>query len=120
MKAWPTRDRPSLASARNCCSTIGGHASSVHPEWVEEGCFAAGIPGRVRFIYLPKRGNYNWTGTIVKGLEPDVVYSAFYFDPATGRRFEQSVVSAPSGAYASPRLPSPQDWVLVLETREGE
>jgi hypothetical protein len=90
----------------------------VHPEWVEEGCFAAGIPGKVRFIYLPKRGIYNWSGTTVKGLKPDVVYSAFYFDPATGRRFEQGVTSAPSGEYKSPRLPSPQDWVLVLQTKE--
>lgn len=88
----------------------------VHPEWAEADCFAAGIPRKVRFIYQPKRGIYNWNGTIVKGLEPDVRYSAFYFDPATGRRFDQGAVDAPAGAYASPRLPSPQDWVLVLET----
>ena len=57
----------------------------VHPEWTDKDCFAAGIPGRIRFIYQPKRGIYNWKGTIVKGLEPDLRYSAFYFDPATGR-----------------------------------
>ena len=33
-----------------------------HPEWVQEGCFAAGIPGQVRFIYLPRRNLYNSTG----------------------------------------------------------
>ena len=90
----------------------------VHPEWAEKDSFAAGIPGQVRFIYQPKRGIYNWTGTIVKGLEPNVSYSAFYFDPATGRRFDQGSISAPSGEYKSPRLPSPQDWVLVLENKE--
>lgn len=87
----------------------------VHPEWAEQDCYAAGIPKKVRFIYLPKRGIYNWNGTVVKGLEEDVVYSAFYFDPATGRRFEQGITSASSAEYKSPRLPSPQDWVLVLE-----
>jgi hypothetical protein len=90
----------------------------VHPEWAEEGCFAAGIPGQVRFIYLPKKGIYNWSGTTVKELEADVSYTAYYFDPATGRRFDQGAVTAPSGQYESPPLPSPQDWVLVLEARE--
>lgn len=90
----------------------------VHPEWAEKDCFAAGIPGEVRFIYQPKRGIYNWTGMIVKGLEPNVSYSAFYFDPATGRRFDQGRIKAPSGEYKSPRLPSPQDWLLVLENKE--
>ncbi len=87
----------------------------VHPEWAEADCFAAGIPGKVRFIYQPKRGIYNWGGTVVKNLEPNVSYSAYYFDPATGRRFLQGTISAPSGEYRSPGLPSPQDWVLVLE-----
>jgi hypothetical protein len=87
----------------------------VHPEWAEKDCFAAGIPGQVRFIYQPRRNIYNWTGTVVKGLEPGVTYSAFYFDPATGRRFPQGHITAPTGEYKSPRLPSPQDWVFVLE-----
>ncbi|MBI5835099.1 MAG: DUF4038 domain-containing protein [Armatimonadetes bacterium] len=59
-----------------------------HPDWVEEGSFAAGIPGEVRLAYLPKRGVYNWTGPSLKGLERDVPYHAFYFDPVRGRRFE--------------------------------
>jgi len=88
-----------------------------HPEWAEGDCFAAGIPGEVRFIYQPGRGIYNWNGTIVKDLEPDVPYSAYYFDPASGRRFDQGTVIS-SGQYKAPRLPSPQDWVLVLEKVE--
>jgi len=90
----------------------------VHPEWVEDWCFAAGIPGKVTVVYLPKRGIYNWKGTTVQRLAPDVVYSSFYFDPATGRRFDQGVISAPSGEWKTPRLPSPQDWVLVLHAKE--
>ena len=64
-----------------------------HPEWAEEDCFAAGIPGEVRFIYQPRRTIYNWKGTVVKDLESDIPYSAFYFDPATGRRFDQGMVT---------------------------
>jgi len=70
-----------------------------HPEWAT-GCIAAGIPGEVRFIYQPRRGIYNWEGTIVKNLEPGVTYHVFYFDPATGRRFDQGTVM-----YAGPTAP---------------
>jgi len=59
-----------------------------HPEWTDKSRFAAGIPGEVRFLYLPKRGVYNWTGARVKSLERDVPYRAFYFDPVSGRRFD--------------------------------
>jgi len=90
----------------------------VHPEWTEPGCFAAGIPRRVRFIYQPKRGIYDWRGVVVKDLEENVTYSGFYFDPASGRKFDQGIIDARGGEYASPRLPSPQDWLLVLENAE--
>ena len=70
-----------------------------HPEWAP-GCIAAGIPGEVRFIYQPRRGIYNWDGTVVKRLERDVPYHVFYFDPATGRRFDQGTV-----VYAGPTVP---------------
>jgi hypothetical protein len=62
---------------------------------------------------------------VVKGLEPDVAYAVFYFDPATGRRFDQGTVinkgpMTSSDEYKAPRLPSPQDWVLVLERVKGK
>ena len=59
-----------------------------HPEWTEPGSFAAGTPGEVRFVYMPKRGVYNWTGPVVRELEPGTPYRGFYFDPCGGRRFE--------------------------------
>jgi hypothetical protein len=82
-----------------------------HPEWAP-GCFAAGIPGEVRFIYLPRRNIYNWTGPTVKNLEPDV-----------GREFDRGTIKAQVKAgdkTAKPidfkqNVPSPQDWVLVFE-----
>jgi hypothetical protein len=93
-----------------------------HQEWAP-GCYAAGIPGEVRFIYLPRRNIYNWTGPEVKNLEPDVDWHAYYFDPATGRKFDQGTIkaTAKAGDAAAKRVsfrknvPSPQDWGLVLE-----
>lgn len=73
------------------------HKFEPHPEWAEDGSFAAGIPGEVRFIYQPKRTIYNWQGTIVNGVETDVPYTAFYFDPATGRRFDLDQVKVVAG-----------------------
>jgi len=68
------------------------HKFEPHPEWAEEGSFSAGIPGEVRFVYQPKRNIYNWNGAVVKGVEADVNYTAYYFDPASGRRFDQGMV----------------------------
>jgi len=93
-----------------------------HSEWAP-GCYAAGIPGEVRFIYLPRRNIYNWDGPEVKDLEPYVDWHVYYFDPATGRMFDQGTIkaTAKSGdAAAKPvsfkkNIPSPQDWVLVFE-----
>ena len=59
-----------------------------HPEWAETGSFAAGIPGQVRFIYQPRRGVYNWAGTVVKRIERNVPYHACYFDPVRGRKHD--------------------------------
>jgi hypothetical protein len=93
-----------------------------HPEWAP-GCYAAGIQGEVRFIYLPRRNIYNWDGPEVVNLEPDLDWHAYYFDPATGRTFDQGIVKAtakdgdPTAKPVSFKrsVPSPQDWILVLE-----
>ena len=97
------------------------------PDWAP-GCFAAGVPGEVRFVYQPRRSIYNWDGFAVAGLEPDVDWHAYYFDPATGRKFDQGTIKAtakPGDKTATPvtfkkNVPSPQDWVLVLERVNGE
>ncbi|NIS52842.1 MAG: DUF4038 domain-containing protein [Phycisphaerae bacterium] len=94
-----------------------------HPEWVEDGCFAAGIGGEVRIIYLPRRNIYNWSGPVVKNLDPSVNWYAYYFDPATGRKFDQGTIKASAKAgdktaklvNFKKNVPSPQDWVLVFE-----
>jgi len=95
----------------------------VHPEWADSICFSAGIPGKVRFIYLPKRDIYNWEGPTVRNLEPDRDWKVFYFDPATGRRFDQGIIKArgengdpvAKPVDFKPNVPSPQDWILIFE-----
>jgi hypothetical protein len=72
-----------------------------HPEWVEDGCFAAGIPGEVRFVYLPRRNVYNWSGLVVKQLERDVPYHAFYFNPTNGKRYDLGTIAS-AGPAAKP------------------
>ena len=63
------------------------------------GCFAAGIPDGFRFIYRPRRGVYLIrSGITVNDLTPGVPYTAFYFDPATGRRFDLGVLTPPSAS----------------------
>jgi hypothetical protein len=59
----------------------------------------------------------------VKNLEPRVEWQVYYFDPASGRKFEQGTIKASTNGtnktakpveFQKP-LPSPQDWVLVFE-----
>ena len=85
-----------------------------HPEWTSAG-FAGGVPGGVRFIYIPNRGIYNWGGITVNNLLSGVPYSTFFFDPASGRRFDQGIVTPSGSTWNTPSVPSPQDWVLVMQ-----
>jgi len=93
-----------------------------HPEWAP-GCFAAGISGEVRFIYMPRGRIYDWSGPAVKNLESDVDWNVSYFDPVRGRIVEQFRIkaSAKVGDKTAPPVeflrdvPTPQDWVLVIE-----
>jgi hypothetical protein len=111
-----------LGLARKLLEKYPWQKFEPHPEWAP-GCFAAGIPGEVCFVYLPRRNIYTWDGPEVKGLDPAVDWHVYYFDPSTGRKFDQGVIKATAQAGdkdAKPmsfkkNVPSPQDWVLVLE-----
>jgi len=91
-----------------------------HRDWVElAGSSAAGIPGEIRLIYIPRR-NYEWSGPKIKKLEKDVTYRAFYFNPATGKEYDLGRLSNRTGGekgdtWQAPWVPLAQDWVLVLE-----
>ena len=103
-----------------------------HQKWAEMNGrwdlpYAAGIPGEVRFIYIPGNNSYQLKAPTVMLLEKDVTYHAYLFDPIWGKRFDLGVVQStskdggvPGNEYHPPQLPSPQDWVLVLERADGE
>lgn len=89
-----------------------------HPEWAP-GCYVAGIPGGTRIIYRPRKGIYDWSGFTVNDLVPGLSYKVFFFDPATGRRFDQGMVPSTAISWNTPNVPSPQDWVLVMEATQS-
>jgi len=91
-----------------------------HPEWVEphfgqkgyNAPYAAGIPGELRILFCPPV----WDPPLVKALEKDVQYRAFFFNPATGK--EQAIGAVhpdAAGDWRPPVFPIYQDWVIVIE-----
>lgn len=101
------------------------------PDWLAEEagqdrfrmCFgprSAGIPETVRVIYLSPPSYSGWRRTAaVVGLESDVSYHAYYYDPRSGAQHDLGPVEAEAGGWTSPHPPSMQDWVLVLETQDA-
>ena len=96
----------------------------LHPEWLEKHStpenplapFAAGVPGKVRVIFLPYLNNFGWGETKVQSIEPDIGYRAFYYDPLTGEEHDQGTVKADTdGTWTSGKVHIFQDWVLVME-----
>jgi len=63
-----------------------------HSDWVDKRLFAAGIPGKIRMVYMPRPPAYRWAGFKVYDLEKDTPYNVFFFDPSTGRTFDRGSV----------------------------
>ena len=101
----------------------------THPEWLEYALkennpiipCAAGIPGELRVIFIPY--SLGSPGPVVVGLEKEIEYRAFYFDPSTGKEYDLGIVSDPAeGKWepvnivkCSPPVPIMRDMVMVLE-----
>ena len=58
--------------------------------------YAAGIPGQLRFIYMPCFGLNCSTPPTVLGLEPGVRYHAYYWEPSLGIKVDLGAVERPS------------------------
>jgi hypothetical protein len=58
--------------------------------------YAAGIPGKIRFIYLPCFALFCHTPPTVFGLEPGVRYHAYYWEPTLGVKFDLGAIERPS------------------------
>jgi hypothetical protein len=99
-----------------------------HPEWIFPAAtptdfmkpYCAGVPGRLRVVYLPK-GQAPWVAPFqLRQLEPGVAYTARYVDPITGRAEPSvEVVASPAGEWPLPYPPILQDWVLILEAKSA-
>lgn len=57
--------------------------------------YAAGIPGEVRVVYIPDDG-FSTSPPTVLGLEPDVQYSAYFWEPSLGIRVDLGTVRRPA------------------------
>ena len=97
-----------------------------HQEWVEPHAddknyiapYAAGIPGKVRVVFLPSGV---W-GITLKSLEKDVAYEARLFSPVDGSERAVGIARADeNGEWRIPLSRSPifQDWVLILDASDG-
>jgi Protein of unknown function (DUF4038)/Domain of unknown function (DUF5060) len=58
--------------------------------------YAAGIPGRVRVIYIPCLSLFCHAPPTVLGLEPGIPYHAYYWEPTLGVKFDLGSVARPS------------------------
>ena len=82
--------------------------------------YAAGIPGEVRFIYLPYRPamlfspNYDLK---VLELEPNVSYHVYYWEPSLGVKFDLGVVE--SLGVAGPGRVKRSEWGRKLYDAQG-
>lgn len=92
-----------------------------HPEWIDPpteikdaySIYAAGIPGKVRLIYVPSL----WDPPKLTGFEPGTTYTASYYDPTNGKDIPIGPVEPDAaGAWKPPYSPSVHDWVVVLTT----
>jgi hypothetical protein len=98
------------------------HTEWAEPHWTPENYqapYAAGIPGKVRILFLP----WFTSNVVVKGLEAGVNYRAFLWNPTDGTEQDLGPAKAnEKGDWRLPlsRLPIYQDWVLVLETASNQ
>jgi hypothetical protein len=86
----------------------------AHPEWTEKDCFAAGIPGELRIIYLPRRNIYNWCagppsfGCFRAGPKSRNKGSLWYASRSHSRRASWSVTMPAKPSY--PEILLPRGW----------
>jgi hypothetical protein len=108
-----------LGLAHAFLSRYPWHRFEPHPEWIEPhfsaksytAPYAAGIPRELRILFCPPV----WNPPLVKGIESDVRYRAFFFNPATGKETPIGPVTPDaSGDWRPPVFPIYQDWVVVM------
>ena len=74
-----------------------GNVAHVESEWKKKNGdfhlpYAAGIPGEVRFIYMPYFGLYPHDPPTILGIERNVRYHAYYWEPSSGIKIDLGAV----------------------------
>ena len=91
------------------------HPEWVTPHWNEDNYelpYAAGIPRRLRVVYVPTM----WTPPKLTALEPGASYRVTLFNPGNGEeRALGTIHGNESGEHQLDIFPFQRDWVLVLE-----
>ncbi|MBZ0297706.1 MAG: DUF4038 domain-containing protein [Anaerolineae bacterium] len=115
-----------LGLAKRCLEQYEWWRFETHPEWVDphqtpenrQQSYAAGIPSKVRIIYMPVE-SVRFVRTdqpFLKELEPGLDYKAAWFDPKTGDTYDLGTIHGDNqGDFQLPKPPILQDWVLILE-----
>jgi len=112
-----------LGVGRKILQRYGWPHLEEHPEWVSPAageedwfnCYAAGVPGRLRLIYIFKP-MASWTNRVkVLSLEAGE-WRAVFIDPRTADEYPIGKISAGADrSWAVPLPPEMKDWLLVLE-----
>jgi hypothetical protein len=114
-----------VSFGRKVFDSIAWWELEPHNEWIEkawdgtdyDGNIAAGIPGRLRVVYIPQ----TWDVPRVLEIEADVSYTAWWFDPMTGERTDIGTVEPESDrTWTAPHPVVVHDWVLVMEAEETD
>ena len=115
-----------LGLAKRLLERYPWHQFEPHQDWVSPSAgadnvnamFAAGISGVVRVIYFFDPA-FPWRAELrmeVMHIEPNVGYTAFYWNPRNGEEHPLGTVEPDAtGAWPIPVQPTMSDWVLVLE-----
>lgn len=57
--------------------------------------YAAGVPRKIRLVYIPYFGFKNYDSPTILGLEKGVQYHSYYWDPSLGIKFDLGSVQRP-------------------------
>lgn len=108
---------------RKILSVLEWWRLAPHQEWIAPAAtpadfmkpFCAGVPGRLRVVFLPK-GQPRWAEPCkLRQLEPRVHYTAHYVDPISGKVEPPLDVSPDAnGDWPLPYPPILQDWVIIV------
>ena len=89
----------------------------VDPDWTQHDFmtpFAAGVPGKVRVVFILPA----WNSPKLRTIEPRMTYQAFFFNPRSGEEQALDTVTGDtSGSWQVPITPTFEPWLPALERK---